>query len=56
MQIINSTLYRNVIYAGLLFGILMKLPALDTKEVNPVNEVTHGVTEPSLPDMGSRFT
>ncbi len=28
---------RNVIYVGILFGILMKLPALDTKEVNPTD-------------------
>jgi len=30
-------IFRNVIYVGLLFGILMKLPALDTKEVNPTD-------------------
>ncbi|MEO8973077.1 MAG: hypothetical protein ABI406_15940 [Ktedonobacteraceae bacterium] len=40
--------YRNVIYLGLLAGILMKLPALDTKEDVPAHEVTRGNTEPAL--------
>ena len=32
--------YRNVIYLGLLAGILMKLPAFDTKEDAPAHEAT----------------
>ena len=40
--------YRNVIYLGLLVGILMKLPALDTKEDVPAHEATHSNSEPAL--------
>ena len=39
--------YRNVIYLGLLAGILMKLPALDKKGA-PAHEITHGNTQPAL--------
>jgi len=48
--------YRNIIYFGLLAGILMKLPALDTKKEDPVNEATHGITEPAISNVGSRDT
>jgi O-Antigen ligase len=55
--------YRNVIYLGLLCGILVKLPVLDkqnrqkqeqeTKDV-PANELTDGVSTPSHSFVGSR--
>jgi len=52
--------YRNIFYFGLLAGILMKLPALDmkpdTKKEDPVNEATHDITEPAIPNVGSRDT
>lgn len=35
--------YRNVIYLGLLAGILMRLPALDEKKEVPAHEPTHGI-------------
>ncbi|MHB8597385.1 MAG: hypothetical protein ACYDER_11315 [Ktedonobacteraceae bacterium] len=40
--------YRNVIYLGLLVGILMKLPALDKKEDAPAHEATHSNAELAL--------
>jgi len=48
--------YRNIIYFGLLAGILMKLPALDTKKEDSVNEATHGIIEPAISNVGSRDT
>ena len=51
--------YRNVIYLGLLCGILAKLPILDQpeqqvqKDVLP-NEFTHGVSTPARPLVGSK--
>ena len=35
--------YRNVIYLGLLIGILMKLPSLDREKEQPVHENSHRV-------------
>jgi hypothetical protein len=35
--------YRNVIYLGLLIGILMRLPSLDRKKEQPVRENSHRV-------------
>ena len=48
--------YRNVIYLGLLAGILMKLPALDAKEANPVNEAADGNVKPAISNRGSGHT
>jgi len=52
--------YRDIFYFGLLAGILMKLPALDTKfdtkKENSVNEAAHGITEPAISNVGSRDT
>jgi hypothetical protein len=56
MKIIISTFITNDSNIGLLFGILMKLPALDSKEVNPIDEHTHGIAEPTLPNVGIRYT
>jgi hypothetical protein len=44
--------YRNVIYLGLLIGILMRLPELDKKEKEPIYEATHGVTQLTVSSMG----
>lgn len=33
--------YRNVIYLGLLTGILLKLPSMDEKKEQPVHESAH---------------
>ena len=48
--------YRNVIYVGMLSGILMKLPALDsdTKEEKQTYETTRAHTELSHANVGSR--
>lgn len=35
--------YRNVIYLGLLIGILMKLPELDENKEQPVDEAAHSI-------------
>jgi hypothetical protein len=45
--------YRNVIYLGLLAGILMKLPALDKEKKALADETTDSVTVPSVPNVGS---
>jgi hypothetical protein len=45
--------YRNVIYLGLLAGILMKLSTLDTKEENLIYEATDGNVKPAISKMGS---
>jgi hypothetical protein len=51
--------FRNVIYLGLLCGILVKLPILDQQEQQKsqevlANESTHGVSTPPPPVVGSR--
>ncbi|MBV9709309.1 MAG: hypothetical protein JO011_00165, partial [Ktedonobacteraceae bacterium] len=54
--------YRNVIYLGLLCGMLVKLPILDQQDQQDVqqqkeilaDEPTHGVTTPAQPLVGSR--
>lgn len=46
--------YRNVIYVGMLAGILMKLPTLDQKEERQTNEVAHTHAKLPIPDMGIR--
>jgi O-Antigen ligase len=44
--------YRNVIYLGLLIGILMKLPSIDEKTRQLSNEDTRSVPALPVPDMG----
>lgn len=44
--------YRNVIYLGLLVGILMKLPSIDEKTGQLNHENTDGVSTPSLSYLG----
>lgn len=48
--------YRNVIYIGILSGVLVKLPALDsdTKEEKRTDEATGADTELSHANVGSR--
>ncbi|MBE3560371.1 MAG: O-antigen ligase family protein [Ktedonobacteraceae bacterium] len=50
--------YRNVIYLGLLCGLLAKLPALDQIEQKEVllHESAHGLAAPARSLMGSRHT
>jgi len=48
--------YRNVIYVGLLVGVLMRLPALDKKSELSAYESTYGVPQLSTPDVGSWYT
>jgi hypothetical protein len=50
--------YRNVIYLGLLCGILAKLPMLDQQEQKkvPDNELAHGISAPSRSLVGGRHT
>jgi len=48
--------YRNVIYMGLLLGILMKLPALDQSKEVPVYESTHSDSKPAVPLVGSQHS
>jgi hypothetical protein len=45
--------YRNVIYLGLLAGILIKLPALDKGKEQPVHENTRSVPKFATPRVGS---
>jgi hypothetical protein len=45
--------YRNVIYIGLLLGILMKLPALARKEEKKIDEVARAHAELPLAHVGS---
>jgi cell division protein FtsW (lipid II flippase) len=47
--------YRNVIYLGLLVGVLMKLPALDKKE-QPVHESAHDIRLSTRSDVWSQRT
>lgn len=46
--------YRNVIYIGMLAGVLLKLPALDIRKDQSVNEVACSHAELSNPYVGSR--
>ncbi len=50
--------YRNVIYTGLLLGILMKLPALDEneREREAAYEAPHSVSRLAVPHLGRRTT
>ena len=48
--------YRNMIYIGMLAGILMKLNTLDTKEEKLSHEATRTHAEFPIPYMGSRHT
>lgn len=50
--------YRNVIYLGLLIGILMKLPALDEHEKGklPTYEATHRLTQPTISLVGRQHS
>ncbi len=50
--------YRNVIFIGMLAGIVVKLPVLDAKEEKEqsLHEVAHTHAKLSIPDMGSRYT
>ena len=51
--------YRNVIYLGLLAGILMKLPtldALDKEKKERTHETTRSISISSIPDMGIQRT
>lgn len=48
--------YRNVIYLGLLIGILMKLPALDQNKEPDVNESTDSVSKSAAPLVGSQHS
>lgn len=41
--------FRNVIYLGLLIGILLRLPALDTTETTAASESNVAVAPPALP-------
>lgn len=45
--------YRNVLYVGMLTGILMKLPVIDAREEKPVHETASAHSEPALPYVGS---
>ena len=46
--------YRNVIYVGMLAGILVKLPTLKTKEEKLTNEATRANARLPFPNMGRR--
>lgn len=46
--------YRNVIYLGLLAGILMKLPAMDKEKEQTEPENSHAVSLPAPAFVGSR--
>ncbi len=50
--------FRNVIYIGLLTGILMKLPALDEneRERETAHEATHSMSSPAVPNGRGRYT
>ena len=45
--------YRNVIYIGLLVGVLMRLQVLDVKKEQPVHEPTRSVALPAPALIGS---
>ncbi|HJT59400.1 MAG TPA: O-antigen ligase family protein [Ktedonobacteraceae bacterium] len=46
--------YRNVIYLGLLVGILVKLSTLDKGKEQTVHEASHGVPQFAVPGVGSQ--
>lgn len=46
--------YRNVIYLGLLAGILIKLPTLDEKKEQPVHEAAHSDRRLTASGVGSK--
>ncbi len=46
--------YRNVIYLGLLAGILVKLSVLDKRKEKIAHEDSHGVPQPTAARMGSQ--
>lgn len=50
--------YRNVIYLGLLCGILVKLPMLEHQEQKevPIHESTDGISTPSRSLVGSKHS
>ncbi len=48
--------YRNVIYMGLLIGVLMKLPALDQSKEVAVHEPARSVSEPTVSLVGSQHS
>ncbi len=50
--------YRNVIYTGLLLGILMKLPAIDgnERERETAHEAPHGMSSTAVPNWRERYT
>lgn len=48
--------YRNVIYLGLLAGILMKLPSLDDMEEQHVHESSHDNAKSTIANVGSGYT
>ena len=45
--------YRNVIYLGLLAGILIKLPTLDEKKEQPAHEAAHSDRRLTASGVGS---
>jgi nitrate reductase NapE component len=47
--------YRNVIYVGMLAGILMRLPTVDKQEVTLTKEATHSQTELPNSYVGKRY-
>jgi hypothetical protein len=47
--------YRNVIYLGLLVGILMKLPSLDDKKEQNACESPHDHATPAFANVGSGY-
>ena len=46
--------YRNVLYVGMLAGVLMRLPVLDLDKEEATHEIAHAHTRISVPHMGSR--
>lgn len=48
--------FRNVIYIGLLAGVLMRLPALDEKREYSTHETTRSISIPTLANVGGRYT
>lgn len=48
--------YRNVMYLGLLAGILMRLPLMDKEKEIPAHETARIVPLPAFPNMGKSST
>ena len=48
--------YRNVIFMGLLFGVLMKLPVLDQSKEGAVHESARSVSKPTVSLVGSQHS